>query len=552
MPAIRLRRSCRHSPPGLNDLYEDAYQLEAQADRCPRRTGTGVSDDAYHYKEVAVAEAADTAVLEGDSPPPATATQEAPATRPLVLAYALPEDSRARLARSDQFDVVDDHDRAATADLVLVSTRIPRGRAEALIGELRAETQAPIVALAHHGGERVAVELLSAGGVGVVAEGNEAAIAGYLELGSPRDERLVDAYEQNLDRAGSGGGRTTRDRDPVTLLPGQGALEARLAAASGTIPLPRLGFANIRGFEDLTRRFSVDASEMVQRRIARQFREECRHVGAAIYSLDNGGFAVIAEDLSLAAFEALGRRLGTIAASFSPDRSAPLSLAMGHAGPESTSEVAALRELAHRGLEFGMGQPGGGIIVGADLLAHATASITEFNAAMEAVATIEVLDPVGMGHCERVGTYAAGLAEVIGIEGREATRVRLAAQVHVLGKLGLPEEVLRAEPRDLTGGDLDAYQQHPARGADLLMAAAGPAVADIVRSHHEHWDGSGFPDGLTGEEIPLGSRIVAVADALDRWSQGQSPSTEAVAKISEAAGTTFDPAVVDACRRLFG
>ena len=85
-----------------------------------------------------------------------------------------------------------------------------------------------------------------------------------------------------------------------------------------------------------------------------------------------------------------------------------------------------------------------------------------------------------------------------------------------------------------------------------MVPAAGEAVADIIRHQHESWDGSGFPDALAGEEIPLGSRIIAVADAVDRWSKGQSPSTEAVAKIAEASEKAFDPAVVDACRALFG
>ena len=103
---------------------------------------------------------------------------------------------------------------------------------------------------------------------------------------------------------------------------------------------------------------------------------------------------------------------------------------------------------------------------------------------------------------------------------------------------------------------LEEYKQHASRGAELLRCVAGSAVATTVGAHHERWDGSGFPEGLESDEIPVLARIVAVADALDRFSISgiapDRPSPEAITKIQELRESFFDPSIVAAAVQVYG
>jgi len=125
---------------------------------------------------------------------------------------------------------------------------------------------------------------------------------------------------------------------------------------------------------------------------------------------------------------------------------------------------------------------------------------------------IEARDPELHGHCERLAALASRLAELSGLSPRAIEIVRLGAILHDVGKIGIPDRVL-LKPGLLDGEEVSVVRTHPLIGDRLLepldlLAAARP----IVRHHHERWDGSGYPDRLSGEEIPLGARIVAVAD----------------------------------------
>jgi HD-GYP domain-containing protein (c-di-GMP phosphodiesterase class II) len=104
----------------------------------------------------------------------------------------------------------------------------------------------------------------------------------------------------------------------------------------------------------------------------------------------------------------------------------------------------------------------------------------------------------------------------------------------------------RLSPETGRGDLIDAYSQHSDR------SAAGPGVVAAIKHQREAWDGSGYPDQLTSGDIPLEARIVAVADAVDRWSEGAPPTPDALAKLQEAAGTRFDPPLVEEARRLLG
>lgn len=487
-----------------------------------------------------------------DAVPAAPPEEEAAevSARPLVLVCWLSDSARVRLAEAGDFEIVDDRDRIAEADLVAVSTRIPKGHSSSVVGEFRAATAKPIVAIAHAGGEDVAVEMLAGGASGLVAEGNEEAIQGYL-TGTGHNERLVDTFERSVAR--QAGDEDDEDgRDPVTRLPGPSALEERLASSSQAEQLPRLGFARLPGYEQAARRLSIDAAELMRRRLAATFAELCHHAGAEVFTLGEAEFAVVSTTLSLSEFDHLGRRMAAAASAFNTAGSAPLVLAVGHAGPEATSEPATLRELARRALDQALRHTAGSSVVSADKLSRMLASSTEFEAARRALDFIEQRGHPS--HGVRVAAHADALARRLGVEGRDAVKVRLAAYLHHIGKVSLPAEALGAES-SLTGEALAAYRSHCEHGADWLRTSAGEDVADIVRSHHERWDGSGYPDGLEGEAIPFGARIVAVADALDPVSDraaGSAPSPQAVRAVEDGAGTAFDPDVVKAAVAAFG
>jgi putative two-component system response regulator len=163
---------------------------------------------------------------------------------------------------------------------------------------------------------------------------------------------------------------------------------------------------------------------------------------------------------------------------------------------------------------------------------------------------IEARDSELHGHCERLATYAIVIAERLGLRHADVEAVRLGAILHDIGKIGIPDRVL------LKAGPLDAderalIQTHTQIGDDLLapldlLDGARP----VVRHHHERWDGAGYPDGLAGDAIPLGARIVAVADAIEAMSAervyGRASNVDEIkAELRACSGHAWDPAVVE-------
>jgi HD-GYP domain-containing protein (c-di-GMP phosphodiesterase class II) len=154
-------------------------------------------------------------------------------------------------------------------------------------------------------------------------------------------------------------------------------------------------------------------------------------------------------------------------------------------------------------------------------------------------------------HSEEVLALARVVGEHLGLERAALIELELSALLHDLGKLGVPEAILR-KPGPLRGEQREVINRHPAQGAELLKAIPGlEAVATIVRFHHERWDGGGYPDGLRAHRIPLTSRIIAACDAYhamtsDRPYRGALPPEHAMRELHASAGAQFDPRVVDA------
>ncbi|MBI5638192.1 MAG: HD domain-containing protein [Nitrospinae bacterium] len=168
---------------------------------------------------------------------------------------------------------------------------------------------------------------------------------------------------------------------------------------------------------------------------------------------------------------------------------------------------------------------------------------------------IEMKDGYTEGHCARVKNWAAGIGRGMGMSRRGINDVVIAAMLHDIGKIGVPDAILN-KPAKLDEGEFKVIQGHPARGADVLAGFKRFAgAAEVIRHHHEAYDGTGYPSGLRGERIPRGARIVAVIDAYDAMTSTRSyrpamPAAKGMAILREGRGTQFDAEVVDVFCRL--
>ena len=169
---------------------------------------------------------------------------------------------------------------------------------------------------------------------------------------------------------------------------------------------------------------------------------------------------------------------------------------------------------------------------------------------------IEAKDDTTHAHLRRVQTYALGIGEDLGMRGSELDALRAAAILHDIGKLAVPEHII-CKPGKLTPEEFEKMKIHPVVGAEILEHVKFPyAVAPIVRAHHEKWNGSGYPYGLKGEDIPLGARILAAVDCLDALASDRQyrralPLHEAMKVVEADIGRSFDPAVVEVLKRRF-
>jgi response regulator RpfG family c-di-GMP phosphodiesterase len=176
-----------------------------------------------------------------------------------------------------------------------------------------------------------------------------------------------------------------------------------------------------------------------------------------------------------------------------------------------------------------------------------------FLAGMQSLAeALEVKDPYTRGHSVRVSHYSVVIAKEMGLGVELVHRIELGGQVHDIGKIGVREDVLN-KPGKLTNDEYQHIMTHPMVGWKILAPLLGdiPEALNIVRSHHERFDGRGIPDGLAGTNIPLEARITAAADSFDAMASDRPyrpglSMEEAITEIVRCRGTQFDPAVVDA------
>ena len=167
---------------------------------------------------------------------------------------------------------------------------------------------------------------------------------------------------------------------------------------------------------------------------------------------------------------------------------------------------------------------------------------------------IEAKDHTSHKHLQRVRVFAVEVAKDLGFPEEEIEALRAAALLHDIGKLAIPEHIIN-KPGRLTPEEFEKMKIHTLVGAEILQRVAFPyPVAPIVRSHHERWDGTGYPDGLKGERIPKGARVLAAVDCLDalashRQYRNAMSLDDAMEKVASMSGSAFDPEVVEVLQR---
>ncbi|MBM4060896.1 MAG: HD domain-containing protein [Planctomycetes bacterium] len=160
--------------------------------------------------------------------------------------------------------------------------------------------------------------------------------------------------------------------------------------------------------------------------------------------------------------------------------------------------------------------------------------------------TIEMKDPTTCGHSERVVGYADSLAMRCGVGAEDRANLRLAALLHDIGKIGIPDHIL-TKPGGLTSDEMEVVRRHPAMGYEVLASLDNHEdVRNWVYQHHERWDGRGYPQGLAGAEVTLPSRILVLAEVFDALAEPRSykpawPIEKIVGLFREQAGRQFDP-----------
>ena len=169
---------------------------------------------------------------------------------------------------------------------------------------------------------------------------------------------------------------------------------------------------------------------------------------------------------------------------------------------------------------------------------------------IEALAlAIEAKDHTTHDHLQRVQIYALELGKKMELNEDQLQALRAASILHDIGKLAVPEHII-SKPGKLTSEEFDKMKIHPVVGAEILARVQFPYdVVPIVRAHHERWNGTGYPDGLKGEEIPIGARILSVVDCLDALASDRQyrralPLDEAMAVIVAESGKSYEPRIV--------
>ncbi len=332
-------------------------------------------------------------------------------------------------------------------------------------------------------------------------------------------------------------------------------LERELAQArERRLPLS-LCLIDVDDFKRINDRFGHPAGDRLLSQLATRLRQtgEAFRLGGDEFALLLPGFD---ESAALAAASSIVERISAL----DLEQIGPVTVSAGVAiSPQHAGERDELIRLADSALywakEYGKNRIRAyrpDVIELAELkrLASGPDRAARFRAAASLARAVDARNAYSGSHSQRVAELAARTARRLGLPDEEVELTRLAASLHDLGKLAIPEELLR-KPGPLTEPERMVLERHPQIGFRMLESLGVDPVADWVLHHHERWDGSGYPDGLPGDRIPLGARIIFVADAYDamtseRVYRRRVAPEQAVAELERCAGSQFDPEIVAA------
>jgi putative nucleotidyltransferase with HDIG domain len=276
---------------------------------------------------------------------------------------------------------------------------------------------------------------------------------------------------------------------------------------------------------------------------------------AAVYFLLNSGLTAVAVSLSqgVSTFQLWRQHLAILSLNYFAAASAAffLIVLVHYLGVPAIAAVIPLLLVCHLSMRSWLGRV-------EDAQRHLTRVNQLYVSTISALSTaIEAKDGITSDHIHRVQAYAMGLARALDVnEPATLQAIEAAALLHDTGKLAIPEHILN-KPGKLTPTEFETMKLHVTVGADILSSIGFPyPVVPIVRAHHENFDGSGYPDGLRGEEIPRGARILSIVDCFDALTSDRPyrpAMTEAAALdiIVQRRGTMYDPVVVDTFRRVY-
>ena len=350
------------------------------------------------------------------------------------------------------------------------------------------------------------------------------------------------------------------DRDPLTGLLNHRSFHKRLEAEAQTAsqtgqPLA-IAVMDLNNFKFFNDGYGHAVGDDVLRSIAYTLESACRP-GEILSRFGGDEFALLMPGLGA---EAAVKRADALLAAlngigFRPpgaDTLIPLTLAIGLAvfPDDGLTRLDALAAADLRLVRVKTGGTGRGELT-ERLRERLTCSPADFSMLNALVTAVDTKDRYTRRHSEDVMSFALGIAEELGLDEETQQTVLLAGLLHDVGKVGVPDAVLR-KPGTLTADEYEAIKQHPAMGAMIVGAVPGfEATLPAIRHHHERWDGGGYPAGLAGEAIPVTARLMAVADAFsamttDRPYRKGMAEAQALAILEAGAGIQWDPVCVRA------
>ncbi|HSP72531.1 MAG TPA: diguanylate cyclase [Gaiellaceae bacterium] len=330
-------------------------------------------------------------------------------------------------------------------------------------------------------------------------------------------------------------------------------LQRELSGAQEHAQPLTLCFIDVDDFKRINDRFGHPAGDQVLSQIAGRLRQ-----GGEAFRLGGDEFAILLpkhdEPSALSAAHSIVNRIAAI----DIGEIGPITVSAGVATfPDHGGERDELIRLADNALywakEHGKNRvrvSRADVVELSDLkrLALGRDRAARFRAAASLARAVDSRDTYTGSHSQRVAKLAGRIAEQLGVAPEQVELARLAGSLHDLGKLAIPEEILR-KPSALSDPERVVLERHPQIGYRMLESLGVDPVAQWVLHHHERWDGTGYPDQLAGEEIPLGARIIFVADAYDAMTSDRVyrrslTREDALAELERCAGSQFDPAIV--------